>query len=849
MAAPQNNNPRGNQQKVLSKQTPKQPPKQQIGVTNSRPEQDRLSIFGVDIAEHGPAILTGFLLYCVLVAVVSPTFYTQLHQARLGSAITHDVVVPFHLEVVDPVETQRQQRRVIETAPRFYASLLAQDAGSIINQLRMVLDEAEERRLNAATDEETDILALADSLTRQFGLRMSYSALKASWDVAGNDIVTSRLEDLIRRTLADYWVTDAYHEIRDFAQRGMARVIRAGQVVSEPLRPEEVTRRLFDRQMLADHLRNQIRELGLHEQTVASVDALANFLVALIPNNIRRDPERELANRQRLLRELPPSVKRFDPGEVAIARNTIIGPFEQAIIGAIGDQLSQIRWQRFGVSAVACALFFGFLWYYATRFLQDTPPSAANVFILLFPAMISLIVGRCLLVFFADHGWPVYAFPSALAGIMAIILAEPRYAMLMVVWTSVLHGLATGPVPGTALVAVMVALASGALAITGSVSLRRRIDTVIAGAKAGAAGIVAAVGMAIAMGAGPVPPEWIWGAIAGGIISGLLVYPAVLMLERLAGVTTDLQLMELTSIKHPLIEQLEVQAPGTYQHTLNVMKLAEAAATAISANALLVRAGVLFHDIGKMDKPKYFSENQVTPEDRKAHDKLSPHMSALIIKEHVRKGILKAREARLPNRVIDFIPEHHGTTTIAYFLHKAKMRFEESDAVDRVNPVDFQHTGPKPQSAETAIVMLADSVDAVAGAKFTGSSVNRDDIRRMVRDVITQKFREEQFDQCPLTLEALSKISDAFCKTLEARYHHRVKYPEASKKPAGQTKKRQPNPAEALSQGSSIRGSVSGGGDAPKRPANESTSPRRQAVQPPPAPTAGATGETGGASV
>jgi membrane-associated HD superfamily phosphohydrolase len=228
-----------------------------------------------------------------------------------------------------------------------------------------------------------------------------------------------------------------------------------------------------------------------------------------------------------------------------------------------------------------------------------------------------------------------------------------------------------------------------------------------------------------------------------------------------------------------------------------------------------------------MDKPKYFSENQVSPEDRKAHDKLTPQMSALIIKEHVRNGLLKAREHNLPRRVAEFIAEHHGTTTIAYFYRKALKLYEESESNDPVRPEMFQYGGPPPQTRETAIALLADSVDAVSMAKLNGPTVTRDEIRRLVRDVINQKFREEQFDECNLTLRDLSKIQDAFVRALEARFHHRVKYPEApTKRKAAQSATEVKSRPEA--SGASLRGGVA---KSPERGSGERTAvgPERSA--------------------
>jgi putative nucleotidyltransferase with HDIG domain len=267
------------------------------------------------------------------------------------------------------------------------------------------------------------------------------------------------------------------------------------------------------------------------------------------------------------------------------------------------------------------------------------------------------------------------------------------------------------------------------------------------------------------------------GALLSGIAAAFGTLVLLVLFERMFGIITDLRLLELTGLRNPLIAQFEEKSPGSYQHVLNVVKLAEAAAQAIGANYLLTRAGAYFHDIGKMIKPKYFSENQVTLDDKKAHSRLSPYMSVLIIKNHVKEGVELARRFHLPKKVVDFIPQHHGTGLIRYFYSEAMKRYAESGAVDEPREEDFRYPGPKPQSIEAAVVMLADSVDAVASSKFTGGQVSEGELRKLVQTTITEKFDDGQFDECDLTMRHLHLIRESFVKTLMGRFHFRVAYP------------------------------------------------------------------------
>ena len=239
--------------------------------------------------------------------------------------------------------------------------------------------------------------------------------------------------------------------------------------------------------------------------------------------------------------------------------------------------------------------------------------------------------------------------------------------------------------------------------------------------------------------------------------------------ESLFGFTTDLTLLELSDLNHPLLRRLSMEAPGTYHHSLMIGTLAEAAAEAIGANALLARVGAYYHDVGKIEKPEYFIENQALFKSR--HDKLSPSMSALILESHVKVGRDLALEYDLPDKIIDLVEQHHGTTLMEFFLHKARRQSHGNDVPDE----EFRYPGPKPQSREAAILMLADSAEAVSR---TLDDPKPSRLRTAIRKVVRDKFEAGQFDECELTLKNLSRIEESFLKRLMAVFHSRVEYPE-----------------------------------------------------------------------
>ncbi|MBF0511672.1 MAG: HDIG domain-containing protein [Candidatus Omnitrophica bacterium] len=254
-----------------------------------------------------------------------------------------------------------------------------------------------------------------------------------------------------------------------------------------------------------------------------------------------------------------------------------------------------------------------------------------------------------------------------------------------------------------------------------------------------------------------------------GLIGAFVAMATCKIFEIAFGETTNFSLLELSDSAHPLMKRLILEAPGSYHHSLIVSNLAEAAADAIDAHGLLVRVGAYYHDIGKMVHPEYFTENQMQIDNK--HDEIGPSISRLIILNHIKEGMELARQYHLNKRIIDFIPEHHGTSIMHYFYQKALSK----DHPDGLDEKDYRYPGPRPQSKETAIVLLADSVEA---ATRTLDEHTPQRIEDLVRKVINNKFIDGQLDECNLTLREIDTIASVFVRVLSAMHHARVKYPE-----------------------------------------------------------------------
>ncbi len=262
------------------------------------------------------------------------------------------------------------------------------------------------------------------------------------------------------------------------------------------------------------------------------------------------------------------------------------------------------------------------------------------------------------------------------------------------------------------------------------------------------------------------------GVLINALLCPIFIYGVMVIFEYLFDLTTDATLLELSALNRPLLRELALQAPGTYHHSIVVGTLSEAAAEAIGANSLLARVGAYYHDIGKMEMAEYFVENQRGG--KNPHEKLTPNMSLLVIINHVKRGVEIAEENHIPKEVRDFIPQHHGTNLIAYFYKKALEKNGDSE----VQESDFRYPGPKPQSKETGIVMLADAVEA-AGRALRDPSISR--LRNMVNGIVEERFKKGELDECPLTLRDLNLLKESFVRTLTGIFHGRIQYPQDQK--------------------------------------------------------------------
>lgn len=360
-----------------------------------------------------------------------------------------------------------------------------------------------------------------------------------------------------------------------------------------------------------------------------------------------------------------------------------------------------------------------------------------------------------------------FAVPFATGSLLITLLADRPTALFTGFFTALIGGFLA---PRGLEFTIYAALASS-VAVYGIGQYRSRQTVTIAGGLVGTASAILAIAL-IAFSQQPIVLNTVLLAIACALASGLMTAAVTAVLlpicETSFGILTDVKLLELSNADLPVLGQLAMRAPGTNQHSHAVGQLAEEACRVVGGNGLLARIGALYHDIGKTAAPEHYVENQLS---KNPHDRLKPTQSAKIIISHVTYGMKLGREMGLPQRIIDFIPQHHGTRTLHYFLKKAQA---EARSESEISENDFRYPGPKPQFKEAAIMMIADSCEAAARSLAEPTPEN---IRFIVTKIIDAILQDDQLDECDLTLRELTQIRESMIKSLVAIYHSRVDYP------------------------------------------------------------------------
>jgi putative nucleotidyltransferase with HDIG domain len=462
-------------------------------------------------------------------------------------------------------------------------------------------------------------------------------------------------------------------------------------------------------------------------------------------------------------------------GQVILEQGQKVTDADWVLVSYFGLDKSSIPWGRIVawavLSAMAAALLLGWVWRYRPEYWHRGRTLVLIGLIFAIASIAEKLTG--------GHAWLPYALPTAAVAMSLTVLLDAGTGTVALALLAVLAGIANGSSLELSS-CVFLGGFSGLLAIHKGERQHFFIQAAAAVAVTG----VAAIGVFGLL--GQHDPTGVLqlsaAAVVAAVVATILTLGSFALLGNLFGILTGSQLLELANPSQPLLRRLLVETPGTYHHSLMVGNLAERAAEAIGADPLLVRVAAYYHDVGKLANPLVFIENQ---QGENIHDQLDPEDSAAILKQHVSDGVELAYRARLPKPLIAFIPQHHGTSLVSYFYAKAREAaaapFGGLDkaagraAADKVDPQLFRHAGPKPQSREAAVLMLADGVEA-----SVRSLASRDEatIRAMVTQIIAERLADGQLNECELTIRDLEGIREAFVEQLLGMYHQRIAYPQ-----------------------------------------------------------------------
>jgi len=495
-------------------------------------------------------------------------------------------------------------------------------------------------------------------------------------------------------------------------------------------------------------------------------DVVTDFVNSILNVNLSYDKEATESEKRLKAEEVQPiyNIIEVKRNESILSKGERIG--KDHIEKLKGIEQSEPSVMKAG-GAFAILILVGLFMLVTVLYLKFYEPSLAagnkELVLLSFITILMLIVAKAIVM----SPWPSNLVPVAVASMLIAILINSRLAIITTCFLSVLIGM----ISGNRLDIAGMSLVGGIIGIFAMKGVRRRSQVITAGLCVGFANMSYLIGMGLirALDFKIAITESFFG-FTSGLISAVIVTGVLPIFENIFKVTTDISLLELADLNHPILKEMVMKAPGTYHHSLVVGNLAEAACEAIKANPLLARVSSYFHDIGKIEKAPYFSENQLSSVDS-AHDKLSPTMSSLIITNHVKNGVELAKKYKLNRNIIDIINQHHGTGLVFYFFKRALEKVTDEE----VGEQSFRYPGPKPQTKEAACVLLADSVEA---ASRTLDDPTPSRIKGLVRKVINNKFIDGQLDECDLTLKDLERISEVFTHILTGIFHTRVKYPE-----------------------------------------------------------------------
>ena len=661
-------------------------------------------------------------LTLALTLVLSFNLVTRAQvSVSVGEPASEDIIAPQSISFYSDVLTEQAREQARAGVTNVYDPLDLSLAREQINRARDIFNFIEVVRADTMANEETKLryLQSIEGLVIEPEIARSLLSLSAAEFAAVEEDVVRIIGEVMRR------------EIRD-----------------EPAAISEAKR--------AARTEFSFTLTQTQEQIVTSL--VPQFIV---PNTFFNE-EATIERRNEAAAAVEPKRQSVMQGQRIVRVGEIVTPEELELMERLGLLQPEISWWRLGSLFIASFLSVGLITLYWQRF--HSPLRSSPRYLLLLGLLILIFaLGAKFLV--PGRGLLAYLFPAAAMSMLLAVIYDTRLAIFVSIIVATLIGfLAQESLELTVYMAI------GPLFAALVLRDAQRINAFFR------AGLVAALGNLAVILVFRLTQEietvellqLILFSVLNGLISSSITLAGFFVIGGLFGMMTTLQLQELSRLDHPLLKDLLRRAPGTYHHSIMVANLAEQAAERVDANSALVRVGAFYHDVGKMNRPPFFTENQ---EGIDPHETLDPYSSARIIISHVSDGLELARKHRLPDRIQDFIAEHHGDRLVVVFYQKALEQAGEEEKVDKSR---FRYNGPPPRSRESGIVLLADSVEAASAAVRPDTA---EAIEKLVNRIVDDHIKDGQLDDSNLTMGDIREIRASFIETLKGRFHVRVKYP------------------------------------------------------------------------
>lgn len=681
-----------------------------------------------------------FVLLIAITLVLSINFFPDKILLKEGQICTKDILSPGDFEFADVEATQNLREKAAKSIKEVYDLNLAniENVEKEIDSFFLKIEEYQEKIDESSKDTtapivETDSklidvelneMAMANEINEDLGLYVSEQVI----------VGCLQLDNLSLEKIK----VDTKSSLRKIMEQGIKK---------------------DDLENTKKQLIREISEISLdhHDALIASEIATSLLLPSLFLNE-----EGTEKRRQEAIASVDDVIRTIQKGQIIIRKGEVATSEGIAILNALGLKNPKINFSNIVGIIMITAICLLVVFLYLSYFYPDIYKNVNKLILL---GIISIFVVLLAKIASQVSG---YLMPSASASMLIAISLSPNIAILLTVILSLLIGF----IPGGGLNYILVSIISGIVAIYSIRKATQRSSLTRAGLIIAGVNIItiSALGLISNEGYYLILQNNLWGVL-NGFLAVILTIGILPFLESYFDITTSFKLMELSNPNQPLLKKLILEAPGTYHHSIVVGNLSETAAEEIGGNGLLARVGAIYHDIGKIKRPYFFTENQEAY--KNIHDDMEPSLSALVIASHVKEGIELAKKNKLPKDIIDIIAQHHGTNLITYFFHRALK--ENGSVNDAVAEENYRYSGPKPQTKEAGIILLADSLEA-ATRSLNNPTASR--IKNLAKEIIQKNLENGQLEECDLTLKDLDKIGDSFSRILTGMFHSRVEYPD-----------------------------------------------------------------------